>query len=95
ESYIRDLYRQRWNIEIAFREMNKLGFSYRAQGRDTRLGILGARSLLYNVWQVQRYMLQKKAPDERPLELDEFLGKTSKRRYCAYIPMSEMKSPCT
>ena len=32
ESYIRDLYRQRWNIEIAFREMNKLGFSYRAQG---------------------------------------------------------------
>ncbi|MHA1843631.1 MAG: hypothetical protein ACTSWE_05130, partial [Promethearchaeota archaeon] len=57
ESYIRDLYRHRWNIEIAFREMNKLGFSYRAQGRDTRLGILGARSLLYNVWQVQRYVL--------------------------------------
>ncbi|MHA1764130.1 MAG: hypothetical protein ACTSYC_10315, partial [Promethearchaeota archaeon] len=78
-------------------EMNKLGFSNRAQGRDTRLGILGARSLLYNVWQVQRYVLKKKkkAPDERPLELDEFLGKTSKRRYCAYIPMNEMKSPFT
>ncbi|MHA1726971.1 MAG: hypothetical protein ACTSXH_19380 [Promethearchaeota archaeon] len=40
--------------------MNKLGFSYRAQGRDTRLSILGARSLLYNVWQVQRYVLKKK-----------------------------------
>ncbi|MHA1724472.1 MAG: hypothetical protein ACTSXH_06470, partial [Promethearchaeota archaeon] len=65
------------------------------QGRDTRFSILGARSLLYNVWQVQRYVLQKKAPDERPLELDEFLGKTSKRRYCAYIPISETKSLCT
>ncbi|MHA1843562.1 MAG: hypothetical protein ACTSWE_04785 [Promethearchaeota archaeon] len=75
--------------------MNKLGFPYRAQGQDTRLSILSARSLLYNVWQVQRYVLQKKAPDERPLELDEFLGKTSKRRYCAYIPISETKSLCT
>lgn len=86
ETYIRDLYRRRWLIEIAFREMNKFGFSFRLQGRDARLGILGARALLYNVWQVQRYLLRKKAPDERALELDEFLGKTFTHRYLQYVP---------
>ncbi len=89
ESYIRDLYRLRWNIEIAFREMNKLGFSFRVQGRDAQLGILGAKSLLYNVGQVQRHHLRKNNPQERALELDEFLGKTCIRRNVEYVPSSE------
>ena len=86
ENYIRDLYRQRWLIEIAFREMNKLGFSSRLQGRDARLGVMGAKSLLYNFWQVQRYLAKNENPDEKPLELNEFLGKTFSRRYPRYIP---------
>ena len=89
ESYIRNLYRLRWNIEIAFREMNKLGFSFRIQGRDARLGILGARSLLYNVWQVQRHLLRKRNPYERDLELDEFLGKTHVHRGVEYVSFLE------
>jgi hypothetical protein len=90
ESYIRNLYRLRWSIEIAFREMNKLGFSFRIQGRDARLGILGARSLLYNVWQVQRHLLGKNNPHEHALELDEFLGKTLVQRSVEYIPFQEI-----
>lgn len=86
ETYIRNLYRQRWLIEIAFREMNKLGISSRLQGRDARLGILGARAFLYNIWQVQRYLIQRKLPAQRRLELDEFLGKTCANRYYQYIP---------
>lgn len=86
ETYIRELYRRRWLIEIAFREMNKLGFSFRLQGRDARFGIFGTRALLYNIWQVQRYLLRKKKSDERELELDEFLGKTYTHRYLQYVP---------
>ena len=89
ETYIRDLYRRRWLIEICFREMNKFGFSCKIQGRDARLGILGAKSLLYNVWQVQRYLLRKRTPNERDLEFDEFLGKTYKCRYFSYVPLIE------
>lgn len=86
ETYIRNLYRQRWSIEIAFREMNKLGISSRLQGRDARLGILGARALLYNIWQAQRYLIQNTLPAQKRLELDEFLGKTCTNRYYQYIP---------
>jgi hypothetical protein len=93
ESYIRDLYRLRWNIEIAFREMNKLGFSFRVQGRDVRLGNLGSKSLLYNVWQVQRYLIRKRDPHESDLELDEFLGKTYIHRHVEYVPLSEVNVP--
>lgn len=86
ETYIRNLYRQRWLIEIAFREMNKLGISSRLQGRDAKLGILGIRAFLYNIWQVQRYLVHKMAPRQKELELDEFLGKTCTNRYYQYIP---------
>lgn len=86
ETYIRNLYRQRWLIEIAFREMNKLGISSRLQGRDSRLGILGMRAFLYNIWQVQRHLNQEMSPKQKELELDEFLGKTCTNRYYQYIP---------
>ena len=85
ESYIRYLYRCRWEIEIAFREMNKLGIANRMQNRDARLGTMGAKSLLYNIWQVQRYLVQKENPCAKELQLDEFLGKTYKQRYPTYI----------
>jgi hypothetical protein len=88
ETYIRDLYRRRWLIEIAFREMNKLGFSHRLQGQNARLSILGVRALLYNIWQVQRYLLRKKASDEKELELDEFLGKKVAQRSLQYMSLN-------
>ncbi|MBN1638251.1 MAG: transposase [Ignavibacteriales bacterium] len=89
ETYIRNLYRLRWQIEIAFREMNKLGFSFRLQGRDARLSIQGAKSLLYNIWHVQRHFLQKRDPNERDLQLDGFLGKTYRRRHVEYILLND------
>jgi hypothetical protein len=87
ESYIRDLYRERWLIEIAFRDMNRFGISKHIQGRDARLSITGAKSLLYNIWQVQRFLLQKDDLAAEPLELNEFLGKTQNHRYIQYIPL--------
>ena len=85
ETYIRYLYRCRWWIEIAFREMNRLGISNRVQCRNVRLGIMGAKSLVYNFWQVQRLMVQKTDPLSPPLELNEFIGRTLFNRYRLYI----------
>lgn len=84
-SYIRLLYRQRWFIEIAFREMNRLGISSHLRGRDSRLGILGAKALLYNIWQVQCFLAAKADPAAEPLELNEFLGKKMSRRFYSYL----------
>jgi Transposase DDE domain len=80
ENYVRNLYRQRWWIEIAFREMNRLGITDRSQNRTRRLGSMGVKSLLYNIWQVQRHLLKKEDPSSEPLELDEFLGKCYNKR---------------
>lgn len=85
ESYIRNLYRRRWLIEIAFREMNRLGQVNKSQDRDLRLGVMGAKSFLYNIWQVQRYLLKKEDPTEEEFELNEFLGKCYKKRYPRYF----------
>lgn len=84
EYYIRGLYRQRWLIEIAFREMNRLGISEKLQNRDTRLNIFGAKCVLYNIWQVQRVLARRNNSSGDLLELNEFLGKCSE---CRYIPL--------
>jgi len=85
EHYIRDLYRQRWLIEIAFREMNRLGISQKVQNRNTRLNIIGVRSFLYNIWQTQRFLIQKSNLSGKELELNEFLGMCSDHRYPLYL----------
>jgi hypothetical protein len=90
EGYIRQLYRLRWFIEIAFREMNRLGISSHLRGRDSRLGILGAKALIYNIWQVQRCLAARADPSAEPLELNEFLGKTVSRRYYPYLSPAGM-----
>ena len=84
EGYIRNLYRQRWLIEIAFREMNRLGIASHLRSRDGRLGVFGAKSLVYNIWQVQCYLAGVEDPGSGPLELNEFLGKTLSRRHYVY-----------
>ena len=85
EKYIRDLYRRRWWIEIAFREMNRLGITSRSQNRNVRLGIMGLNSFLYNIWQVQRYLIRSNNPLNIELGLDEFLGRCYTRRYPMYL----------
>ncbi|WP_457559068.1 hypothetical protein [Candidatus Harpocratesius sp.] len=85
ECHIRDLYCQRWLIEIAFREMNRLGISSRTQNRNIRLGIMGAISFLYNIWQVKRNLIIKEEPSSEALELDEFRGRCYNKRYPQYI----------
>lgn len=88
ETYIRYLYRRRWEIEIAFREMNRLGIITHIQNRDIRLAIMGVKSLLYNMWQVQRHLIHKEDPAGDSLELTEFLGKVPRRRYAQYLKVS-------
>jgi hypothetical protein len=84
ENYIRGLYRQRWLIEIAFREMNRLGIGNKSQNRNIRLGQLGMQCLLYNMWQTQRALIKRDDPSAADLELNEFLGKFPERRYLRY-----------
>jgi len=84
ESRIRMLYRTRWNIEIAFREMNRLGLTSRSQHRDGRLAAMGARIFVYNIWQVERYLLKEMDPEASPLELNEFLGRGCVPRQVRY-----------
>ncbi len=85
ESRIRMLYRTRWEIEIAFREMNRLGLTSRSQHRDGRLAAMGARILIYNMWQVERFLLKRADPAARPLELNEFLGRGCMSRQVQYV----------
>lgn len=85
EKYIQNLYRQRWQIEIAFRKMKRLGIVMRSQNCNIRLGIMGINNLLYNIWQVQRYIVLKGDPRETELELDEFVGKYVLRRFPRYL----------
>ena len=85
ESRIRKIYRARWNIEIAFREMNRLGLASRCGHRDGRLAAFGARMLVYNMWQVERYLLLKSDPTSAPPELNEFLGRGCVARKIMYI----------
>ncbi|NMC08205.1 MAG: transposase [Candidatus Lokiarchaeota archaeon] len=75
ENRIRMIYRLRWNIEIAFREMNRFGLAPRSQHRDGRLSATGARILVYNMWQVERHQLGRADPTAPALELNEFLGR--------------------
>jgi len=85
ENRIRILYRLRWNIEIAFREMNRLGFTSRSQHRDGRLSAMGARILIYNMWQVERHQLGEANPNSPVLELNEFLGRGCVPRQVQYM----------
>ncbi|MEX2714673.1 MAG: hypothetical protein Q6370_000095 [Candidatus Sigynarchaeota archaeon] len=84
ESRIRMLYRARWNIEIAFREMNRLGLTSRSQHRDGRLAVMGARIFVYNIWQVERHVVKAEDPEASPLELNEFLGRGCVPRQVRY-----------
>ncbi len=84
ESHIRKLYQTRWWIEIAFREMNRLGFYTHLQDRNKRMDIIGAKSLVYNLWQVHRLLFKTENAKRPNLELNTFLGKTNERYWVDY-----------
>jgi hypothetical protein len=79
-NYIRSLYRRRWEIEIAFRENNRLGISNRIQNRSIRLFRFTMGCVIYNTWQIYRYLFSKYKSDGGVLSLDEFCGKLNKNR---------------
>jgi hypothetical protein len=74
-NYIRELYRQRWAIEIAFREVNLLGISNWIQNRGVRLFRFTMKCVVYNMWQISRVMIKQENPDAADLTLDEFCGR--------------------
>ncbi len=75
ENYIRQLYQERWAIEIAFRQTHLLGISSWAQGRDAQLMLFTWKCAVYNLWQIARAQLAAKNPATDPLTLDEFCGR--------------------
>jgi hypothetical protein len=80
ENYIRDLYRKRWAIEIAFRETYLIGIGNWLGNRDKRLFQFSLKCFLYNLWQLARFNLNHSDPNAEALTLDEFCGKTIKNR---------------
>jgi hypothetical protein len=80
ETYVRDLYRRRWAIEILFREMHKLGIANWVQGRSKRLFQFNCKCVVYNLWQVEREKLQRQSPGAAALTLDEFCGRRLQNR---------------
>jgi hypothetical protein len=74
-NYIRELYRQRWAIEIAFRETHLLGISNWVQNRAVRLYRFTMKCVVYNIWQMSRVILKQEDPEAADLTLDEFCGR--------------------
>lgn len=80
ENHIRQLYRTRWAIEIAFRQTHLLGIASWAQGRGARLILFTWKCVAYNLWQIARVQLHAKDPGAEPLTLDEFCGRMWENR---------------
>jgi len=80
ENHIRQLYRARWAIEIAFRQTHLLGIASWAQGRGSRLILFTWKCVAYNLWQIARAQLALINPVAEPLTLDEFCGRMWENR---------------
>lgn len=80
ENYIRTLYRDRWAIEIAFRETHLIGIGNWLKSRDKRLFHFSLKCFLYNLWQIARVKISRENPGCEALTLDEFCGRLMKNR---------------
>jgi len=80
EAYIREIYRKRWSIEIAFRSLNGIGLKRRGCNRDIGLFRFGSKCFIYNGWQISRVLQSKEDPYSDPLSLKEFCGRLSRNR---------------
>ncbi len=83
ENYIRSLYRERWAIEIAFRETHLIGIGNWFQNRDKRLYHFNLKCFIYNLWQISKVRLSHENPEAEPLTLDEFCGRLVTNRTIA------------
>lgn len=79
-NYIRELYRKRWAIEIAFRETHLLGISNWVQNRDVRLLRFTLKCTVYNLWQISREIEKQQNPMGPLITLDEFCGRMWRNR---------------
>lgn len=86
ENYIRALYRNRWAIEIAFRETHLIGIGTRLNNRDKRLIHFNLKCFIYNLWQIARVHIMHQNPDAEALTLDEFCGRLLKNRSHGILP---------
>jgi hypothetical protein len=75
EDYIRSLYRERWAIEIAFRETHLIGIGNFYQNRDKKLFHFNLKCFIYNLWQIERQKISMTGTSDEPLSLDEFCGR--------------------
>jgi hypothetical protein len=80
EKYIRDLYRKRWAIEIAFRSSHLIGIRNWLKDRDSRLLRFGFKCFIYNQWQISRVIQSKENPEDEELTLKEFCGRLTINR---------------
>jgi hypothetical protein len=80
EDYIRSLYRERWEIEIAFRQTHLIGIGNWYQNRDKHLFNFNIKCFIYNLWQIERDKIHQIDPDTDPLTLDEFCGRMIENR---------------
>ena len=80
ETYIRDLYRKRWAIEIAFRTVHSIGIGNWARCRDVRLLHFGSKCFIYNQWQISRFIQSMRDPCAEALSLKEFCGRLTSNR---------------
>ena len=75
EDYIRSLYRERWAIEIAFRETHLIGIGNFYQNREKKLFHFNLKCFIYNLWQIERQKISMTSTSQEPLSLDEFCGR--------------------
>jgi hypothetical protein len=80
EDYIRSLYRERWAIEIAFRQTHLIGIGNWFQNRDKRLFHFNIKCFIYNLWQMERLKIAQSELAADPLTLDEFCGRLRHNR---------------
>jgi hypothetical protein len=80
EDYIRSLYRERWEIEIAFRQTHLIGRGNWYQNRDKRLFNFTIKCFIYNLWQIEREKIHQISTGMEPLTLDEFCGRMIENR---------------
>lgn len=86
ENYIRALYRNRWAIEITFREAHLIGIGTRLINRDKRLLHFTLKCFIYNLWQIARVHIIHQNPNAEALTLNEFCGRLIKNRSHGILP---------
>jgi hypothetical protein len=87
ENYIRSLYRLRWQIEIQFRELRRIGIANWVQDRDKRLFRFDCKCVLYNLWQLAR----KRFTQGTDFTLKEFCGRILHNRAASdWTPLADI-----